>query len=173
MASLWWKYNKASISLDFLMILDTRFVLLLSSISFLYSLPLSVIFLWCLSIMPLSSGSATHTFNYFKTSFALFDCPSITWLLCPLKETWWLPLICSSLWQLSLSLCFSMLILWLWSSHGTTSFPSNSISLLDILTQLIVAPYTTNEIALNRKTSINILEESAWNVWYFNTTRNS
>ena len=152
--SFWWEYSKTSISLDFLMILDTRFVLFLSRISFLYSLPLSVIFLWCLSILPASSGWAAHASNCFKTSFAWFDCPSTNWLLCPLKETWWLPVICSSLWQSSLSLRFSILILRSWSWLDTTSFPSNSISLLDIFTQLIAAPYTTNVTALNRGTSI-------------------
>ena len=97
-----------------------------------------------LSNLSASSGWAAHTSNCYKTSFVWFNCPSTNWLLCPLKETWLLLLICSSLWQSSLSLRFYMLILRLWSSRGTTPFPSNSISLIDMFSQLIAAPYTTN-----------------------------
>ena len=107
----WWEYSKISILLDFLVILDNRFVLFLPKISCLLSLPLSAIFHWRLSILSASSGWAAHTSNCFKTSLAWFNCPSTYWLLYPLKETGWRPLICSSLCKSSLSLIFSMLIL--------------------------------------------------------------
>lgn len=42
----------------------------------------------------------------------------------------------------------------LWSSLGTTSFPSNSIYLTVIFIQLVDASYATNVMALNGGTSV-------------------
>ena len=154
MTSFWWRYNKTSISLHFLMILDTRFVLFLSKTSFQCSLLFLVIFLWRLSVLPIPSGWAAHTSNSVKKSFLWFNCWSTNWLLHPLRETWWISPIYSSLWQSSHSLKFSMLILRLWSSLGNASFASNSISLIDIFTQSIAAQYTTSVTALIKGTSV-------------------
>ena len=134
--------------LDFLTILDSRFFRFLSRIFFLYSPPLSIIFLWRFSIM---SGWATHTSNCFKTYFAWFICPATNWRPCSLKEIGWLHLVCSYFWQLSLSSRFSETMILIW--HHNTCI---KLHFLDwhLFSHLIVGPYNTNVTALNRGTSI-------------------